>query len=606
MMRPLWIWIALLALATVIYFPALKGGFLFDDMPNIVDNPAVHLTSFSFSGLKDSLAGLSAGPLGRPVSVWSFALTHLFFGLDAYAFKAINLAIHLANGLLVGWFVSLLLHRALPPMKLSAQTRKWLPVWVAAVWLVHPIHFVAAMMAVQRMTLLAGMFTLMGLIAYLKALEDDRRKWMWLGLGWLVCWPLAFLSKETGFLFPIFALVIAIFAKGSAGLPKFHRGSVFALPLLAVLLVGAGMYWHIGLAWIEAGYAVRSFTLFERLLTEARVLWFYLGQILLPSYYSFALYLDWFPVSSGVLEPPETLLAVISLFLAVGAAIRYRNTAPMLGFALAWFLGGHSLESTFLPLEIAHEHRNYIPSLGPMLAVGFFAATMLERLRLDYPKPTIGLAALAVVFLLSAITWLRADQMSTPLIGTQIEATRHATSARANYNAAWALIKAGYGDIGDPMGGNSIRYYFEHAETVDPSFKLGYHGLLVWVCASGRPVESQWLDMFAQKLEKTVYGHGQKQMPAYLLKPLIAMPACLSREDALRLFMAGAGNPRLEPKVRSQFLESASDYELAVWGDLVSAKAYLERAAELSPLDGRLRGKLDGYTLSGSLGHVSK
>lgn len=168
-MRVLLALVLALALSAAAYGPALQGGFMFDDFPNIVDNPSIQLKTFSLAGLGESLSGLRAGPLGRPVSIGSFALTHLAFGLDPYAFKAINLLIHLVNGLLVWVFVDLLL-RATPAPGLSDGMRRWLPVWTAAIWLAHPIHFVAVMMAVQRMTLLAGTFTLLALIAHLKFL----------------------------------------------------------------------------------------------------------------------------------------------------------------------------------------------------------------------------------------------------------------------------------------------------------------------------------------------------------------------------------------------------------------------------------------------------
>lgn len=598
-MRLSWIWVLLLGLAAATYFPALQGGFFFDDLPNIVDNPAVHLTSFSLAGLRDSLAGLSAGPLGRPVSVWSFALTHLFFGLDAHAFKAVNLAIHLANGLLVGWLVTLLLHHVVPLQSLTAQARRWLPLWTAVIWVVHPIQFVAVMMAVQRMTLLAGAFTLLALIAHLKAMTmppHSASKWGWLSAGWLVFWPLAFFSKESGLLFPAFVLAVAWLAPVSTSCLLIERRREIAISIIAIGLVGVVMYWHIGWSWLEAGYAVRDFTMAERLLTEARVLWFYLGQIVAPSYYSFALYLDWFPLSTGLFEPPATAAALAAWCLAIMAAVYARARVPMLGFALGWFLLGHSLESSFVPLEIAHEHRNYLPSLGPILAVGFFGVRLLEQIRLDHPRLLTVTLAITPVLLLALITGLRSVQMSSPLKGAQIEATRHAGSARANYAAALALMNAHYGDADDPMGGINVRFYFEHAEEVDPSFKLGYLGLVIWACSSGRPIESQWMDGFAHKLANTPFGHGQRQLPGYLLKPLVSMPGCLPRQSALRLFKAGSGNHRLDATVRARFLEAASEYERQVWNDRASARAFLEQAVALSSHDARLRQKLSDYT----------
>ena len=590
------VWIFLLAGVLVIYLPSLNGGFLFDDVANIVENPAIHLNTLSIPGLLDSLTGLSAGPLGRPVSVWSFALTHFFFGLDAYAFKAINLGIHLLNGLLIGWFVALLLE-VLALRGLSERAKKWLPAWVATAWLLHPIHFVAISMAVQRMTLLASMFTLLALIAHLKAVNRSgslSTSLLWVIAGWLVFWPLACLSKETGLLFPCFALLITFCAKPAGGF-GLNRRRVIAQIALAIAFTGGLMIWLLGWSWLAAGYAVRDFTLGERLLTEARVLWFYLAQTVVPSPTSFALYLDWIPVSRGFLEPVTTLVALIAWGLVAVGVIVHRQKLPIVAFGLLWFLIGHGLESTFVPLEIAHEHRNYLPALGPLLAIAFCAASLFERLPPGQQKAIPITAALAFLLLLATLTALRSMQMANPLIGSQIEATRHETSARANYVAAWALIKAGLGDQGDPVAGNSIRFYFEQAERSDSGFKLGYLSLITWSCASQREVERQWIDNFSKKLQTTAFSYGQLALPAYLLRPLVAMPDCLQRADVLRLFEAGSHNPRLRGEVRARFLEAAGDYVLVVGQDPEGASKYYHRAVEFDPANINLRSKQKGF-----------
>lgn len=590
-----WVWLTLLVAVAAIYRPALDGDFLFDDFPNIVDNPAVHLAQFSLAGFAGSLDGPAAGPLGRPVSVWSFALTHLFFGLDPFAFKAINLAIHLLNGALAGWLVFLLLG-VLPSGVASPRARAWLSLWVAAAWLLHPLQFVALSMAVQRMTLLAALFTLLALIAHLKAIAAPAApsRLGWGVAGWGLLWPLAFLSKENGLLFPVFAMSIAWFAGADRERMAPGARRVMVLAAAAIALIGLLLLWRIGGSWLEVGYAARDFTLGERLLTQGRVLWFYLAQILTPSYGGFALYLDDFPVSRGLFDPPSTSYALLAWLLAAVLAVRYWRRFPLPCFGLAWFLVGHGLESSFVPLEIAHEHRNYLPSLGPLLAAGWLVWWLAGRVPPERRRLVTTTAALAALCLLAALTGLRSAQMANPLNGAQVEAIRHENSARANYIAAWTLIKAGVGDGGDPMGGNNVRFFFEQAERVRPGFKLGHLGLITWACASNRPVERAWLDAFAANLLNTPFDPGQRGLPAYLLRPLVAMPTCLSREDVLRLFESGARNVRLRSAVRAGFLEAAADYELLVSLDPSAAHAYLSRASALHPAHSRIRGKLDG------------
>jgi hypothetical protein len=590
------LWALITTTAFAVFFPALHGGFYFDDIPNIVENNAIHIDNLSIGSLKASLSGTSAGPLGRPVSTLSFAITHYFFGSDPFAFKAINLAIHLINGLLVSWLASLLL-LTLRGINISNSAKRWLPLWVSAAWLMHPINFVAIMMAVQRMTLLATMFTLLALTFHLKAMHcsGHRKKWWWLACAWLIFLPLAVLSKETGLLFPLYVLSIAIFTDKHLLLSEKTKRWVAPATLSVIALTGLGMLWHMGWGWLDAGYAMRPFTLLERMMTEARVLWFYVAQILIPNYGSFALYLDNFPLSTGLLTPLSTLVAILALGISITAAFISRYRAPVLGFAVAWFLIGQSLESSFIPLEIAHEHRNYLPSFGLIFGFAYLGAILLGRIKMDNPKLITTAAAGIPIALLALFTWLRAEQLANPLIGAQIEATRHPESARANHEAARALIKAGYGDTGDPIGAQSIRFYLEQSEKVDPTFKFGYLSLIVWACASNRPVETQWLGAMTSQLEHAPFAPKDRALPGMLLKPLVSMSKCLKRQDVLRLFEAGAKNPRISLYVRSRFLEAASDYELLVSHDTGSAISYLKRAASIWPYDVRLNSKLKSY-----------
>ena len=46
------IFLLLVALAFAIYFPSIKGPFVFDDQPNILHSPAVRMTEFSSVALK--------------------------------------------------------------------------------------------------------------------------------------------------------------------------------------------------------------------------------------------------------------------------------------------------------------------------------------------------------------------------------------------------------------------------------------------------------------------------------------------------------------------------------------------------------------------------
>ena len=80
-----------------------------------------------------------------------------------------------------------------------------------------------------------------------------------------------------------------------------------------------------------------------------------------------------------LLSPPATLASIVAIVLLVATAWKYRKKAPVYTFAVFWFLGGHILESTVVPLELYIEHRNYLPLLGPIFAVIYFAVQQETR-----------------------------------------------------------------------------------------------------------------------------------------------------------------------------------------------------------------------------------
>lgn len=591
--RRSWVIIALaMVLTLLVMMPSLNAPFFFDDNPNIVDNTAIQIKAFNIHELAASLSGPRSGLFGRPISVLSFATTYYFFGLDPFAFKLINLCIHLINGALLFWLLTLLFNKTLK------TSYVWLPIWITTIWLIHPINFLPIMLSVQRMTLLSALFMLLALISHLKFTTIfSARRIIWGCAGWLVFFPLSVLSKETGLLFPLYVTIITLLPtvdsekyqhKSNHALNKY----ILFLSVLLLLSIAVWMMFIFGNNWLDTAYATRAFSLEQRLMTEARALWFYVGQIVLPTYKMFAIYHDDFLLSSDLFNPVTTIVSILAWMLVVGLILLKWYRYPILCFAVAWFLVGHLLESTFIPLEIMHEHRNYFPSIGLIIFASYLALIFINKLKLTNQTRLIMMGALMPVVLLSFFTWMRANQLGNPLVGAQMEAAQHPQSARANYSAAEALIKAGYGDSTDKVVGEKIKLLLERSNKADPSFKLSYMGLIIWACASGRDVERSWIQEFSQRLEFAPFGPGEIGLAKNLFDALSSMPKCLSRTDADQLFMAGANNQKIAVRQRVSFFEYAADYALIVQNDVKSAKIYLARAATFAPHDPKIKEKL--------------
>ena len=109
------------------------------------------------------------------------------------------------------------------------------------------------------------------------------------------------------------------------------------------------------------GYAKRDFTLGQRLLTEPRVIVFYIMLLIFP-YHKLLSLTHVVPLSSGLLNPPETLVSLLIIGIILTLAIMNIKKHPFIAYCVFFFFLNHLVEGTVIPLELVYEHRNYIPS----------------------------------------------------------------------------------------------------------------------------------------------------------------------------------------------------------------------------------------------------
>jgi len=562
------------------YWTGLNGNFLFDDFTNIIGNPYISSVGNSLGNLTAAATSNTSSPFGRPVAQLSFALNYFFSGFNPFAFKATNLAIHLINGGLVFAIARLLLTAAQP----LARQRDLLmaSATVAALWLLHPIQLLPVLHVVQRMTSLSALFLLAAFWLHIQARTRGGLKGiLTLWPAWLLLWPLSFLSKETGVLFPAFVLAweLILHRRTQGRLDRFAR--IFAT-LVGLCTVAVLAYMLSPRAqWLWAGYEMRPFSLSERLLTEGRILWFYLGLMVLPRLEAFGLYHDDIAISTGLLTPWTTLPALLGLAALVWLAWWLRRRAPLVSFGIAWFFVGHALESTVLPLELAHEHRNYLPLFGLLLAGGW---GLLQALQSKGERKTVGVAlALAALIYFPFVTALRSNQYGNDGLRTQIEVQHHRNSPRAQYEAGRVLA-----GLPDAASGNSPTFslalrHYQMAGELDPAFKMGWLGIIQLSCQAGRTPPEAWVDELAHRLQSTPFAPGDRTV-LYGLKDMAnAGTICLNRSEIDRIFAAALANPGVRPGVAAMLHSWHADYLWLHEKDMPAARAALATSLTLNP-----------------------
>ena len=373
-----------LVLCGSLYWPGINSGYLLDDTPNITLNRSLQISSLDQESVMMAAGSMRRETTGihpylyRPISYLSFALNYYLSDHPLTGMKATNIVIHLAIGCLVYFFCLKLFPCLIRGSEGLREEISLLSVITASFWLLHPLFVSTVLYIVQRMAMLSTLFILSGCIIFL----HYRKRWLSENAGFypaicliILFTSLGFLCKENGLLLPVFCLVIEIVCFRFQFHPLVNR----TLRIIYFILIMApviGLLFYLAFIYFtEPGNILefRSFTLYKRLLTESRVLWSYLGWLSLIEYNNVGFFHDDIPISKGLLDPLSTFISITGWILVIllSAGLIIKDRFRILSFSVLWFLCGHLLESTVVPLEPAFEHRNYLPGLGPLLMLTY-------------------------------------------------------------------------------------------------------------------------------------------------------------------------------------------------------------------------------------------
>lgn len=500
----------ILALLTIVVFTAgLSGSFYFDDEWNVLRNSALQVESLASQELRRAAMSGTSGPLGRPLATLTFAINYFFSGFDPYFFKLTNLLIHITCGVAV-YVVALSLSRQLTFK--NDQNRKLFAALVAGLWLLHPLNLTSVLYVVQRMTSLSALFCFLGMLAYIRARQSSKgqslRPTLLMLVTYAVCFPLALLSKENAALLPAYCFLIELIffrfrdSSGATNIP------IVGLHLVLVLIPGLLIlgYLLVSPEWVQGGYVRRDFSMFERVLTESRILVFYLGQLLLPMNSELALFHDDIVISSGLFSPLTTVLSIaLILGLLVLAAFQLKRR-PVIAFAILFFFCAHLLESTILALELAHEHRNYLASFSVVYACAYYLIALLE-----YNTKKGALAVVLVISFLGVTTTIRAALWGNPAIQAWQEVTDNPDSPRANYGMGkrYAIYASGLADSEQKR--EAVRQasdYFKKSTMLRDSYTDGLFGLLMLEGIEGFRVDQTFIDLLLTRLAEGPFNNN--------------------------------------------------------------------------------------------------
>ena len=528
------------AAAFAAHFPALSGGFIWDDDAHLTA-PALR----SWDGLGRIWFEVGATQQHYPLLHSVFWLEHKLWGDAPLGYHVINTTVHaLATCLLL----AVLRRLAVPGALLGAL-----------IFAVHPVHVETVAWISEQKNTWSALFYLGAALAYLKFDDTRRRPDYWLASGLFL---LGLLAKTVVATLPAALLVVFWWRRGRL---SWQRDAVPLLPWF-VLGGAAGLF----TAWVErsligAEGAAFDLAFLQRALLAGHVVWFYLGKLLWPVNLSF-IYPRWTIDSSAVAQ--WLPLAGALAFTFVCWRLRHRSRAPLAAllffggslFPVLGFFNVYPFQYSFVA-----DHFQYLASIGVIVFVASAIATVLAA------RPVVlAVLSFAMVAGLGAMTWRQARDYRDS------ETLYRATIARNP--AAWMA----YNNLGQELMADQPRLpeavgLFERALQLRPAYAEANNNLGLALTKLGRPEEG--IPYLETALRLKPQSEAARNNLAVALAEAAARHAAAGRTaEVIRAYERA-----LQVKPQLAFVHSNLANAYFESGQLALARRHAERALTINP-----------------------
>lgn len=439
----------LIVVLYVIYSPGLNGVFLLDDIGNLwpmnelrEGGSITDWIAFIFGGV---------GSLGRPLSLFTFAVQYQSWP-DVIPFKQFNYVLHIVNFLLVYMLLIVTVRLVRPNWAYDHSVLlAGLGIGLAFFWASAPIQTTAVQYVIQRMTLLAAFWMLLGLNAWVIMLARIEKSghvvatFMGTTFFVLTCTALGVFSKENAILLPLLCLLYLFVCPGSLQALGRYKVTILLMllsPIICLLLVLLVKFDH----YFFHGFSDRGFSSYERMLTQFEIVPRYILKTIYPVGQSFSLFYDNYPVVKGIFDSWLVIFSFVFFLVVHVLGLLFRKRLPFFFLGIFFYTVGQLLESSFLSLELYFEHRNYLPSVGLLL----IAIEGLIRL----PKKIQPMMMMSILIVMgvvnSFLTYQESDIWGRPLHQAALWYNENPTSNRAHGHMAVQLVAAGrYAEAAD-------------------------------------------------------------------------------------------------------------------------------------------------------------
>jgi protein O-mannosyl-transferase len=411
-----------LVLSFALYHPALNAPMVYDSREWIAGKAHVFATH-------DPLQVMGIVPV-RPLFMTSLYLNYLWDGMEPFWFRVTNATILALTGVAVAVFLLIVYEMPGARVAGSVASKRMVAVFVAACFVLHPLQRFVVLYVWQREALLACLFYYAALAAYL-AVRSNRFQHASTGYTLTALLFLAgLLSKENVATLPlVFILAEATLLSQSLGQIARRAVAVAAIcaPVFMVYVLITGSLYNKdtvhssgALARLYDHYRGSGLSPLQVAFTECRVLFQYLYGVVAP-FVSTLPFIRAQVVSTSLMEPPATAVALAGVFAMTGIGLGLMRKAPAISFGLLFFLIAIGPESTLIPTYLFFGYRPILPMLGMLLIMGWIILELTSRAQVRI-RPSLFVPLVTAVLLV-------------PLIGTI--AITHGQARRWNPFTFW-------------------------------------------------------------------------------------------------------------------------------------------------------------------------
>lgn len=422
------------AIAFLAYVPTLGFQFVYDDKPQIGQNPAIrawhYLPNYFTSHVWAELYPHVGGDYYRPVFLLWFRLNHAMFGVNPVGWHLTTVLCHVAATYLVFRLVRRL--AANHGIAFSAAT----------LFALHPVHIESVAWVSGVTDPLLAIFLLGSFLAYFRS--RDGNCWGSMSLA-LTLFALGLLEKETAVVLgPLVFLYAWLYAEERSWISRFAVALKHTMGFLAL----TGLYLVLRAHVLHGlSHSSSPVTWSTMVLTDPSIVWLYLRHLLIPAGISGLYGLPYVesPAAAAFIVPAALLLALI---LALAWGIRRLEDPRLALFACGWMvlpIIPVLWLRTFSAGDIAHDRYLYIPSIGFVLLVSLFLWKIANHWPARHKTLQLsGLAFLALTYALGTVTQQTYWASELLLYQRAYRIAPHDNLICTNLGAA--LMDAGYTD----------------------------------------------------------------------------------------------------------------------------------------------------------------